>query len=197
MDHPDEISRPKTCADKVLSAIPNETTPEAITPAIERLCKRLSDEGQAEFVPVFPAPSVELGKCHRNVAAQMEREGGLCIGGWLIWEMPRILLNAKRYCCWQSRDGVTIDITPKPEGETKILFLPDPRPWDGGRVCPAIEPLSNEPPVTAYIAAFLAEREQWEQGIEDFALKKKLYEGLSELNAYLSEKQQGKGRKRK
>ena len=51
--------------------------------------------------------------------------------------------------------------------------------------------------MTAYIAAFLAEREQWEQGIEDFALKKKLYEGLSELNAYLSEKQQGKARKRK
>ena len=37
---------------------------------------------------------------------------------------------AERHACWES-DGVLIDVTPKPDEETQILFLPDNEPWDG------------------------------------------------------------------
>ena len=124
--------------------------------------------------------------CWDNVQAAVERRGGSPTTGWLIWEMPDVLLNAERYACWLSPEGQTIDVTPKPDGEPRIVFLSDPEPWAGERVCPRLEPLCKNPSVKAYIAAFIAERTEWAKNIDDFGLKEKLYDAVVDLNESLS-----------
>lgn len=46
--------------------------------------------------------------------------------GWLIWIMPGVMMiEAEFHSVWVSPTGEMIDITPKAQGENKILFLPD------------------------------------------------------------------------
>jgi hypothetical protein len=52
--------------------------------------------------------------------------GGEPLYGWLVWEASGLYLNAEFHCVWQ--DGRDLyDITPTQEGETCVLFAPDPR----------------------------------------------------------------------
>lgn len=199
-----------------LNAIPVETTPRKITTAVLGFCEEISPGVEPVFVDVSPLdddstdsqcvatnlkPGVGLNikpgfspdakprkpkGCWDNVQAAIERRGGQAVTGWLIWEMPDVLLNAERYACWLSPDGELTDVTPKPDGETRIVFLSDPQPWTGQRVCPRLHPLCNLPSVKAYITAFIAERSEWAKNIDDFGLKEKLYDAVVALNASLS-----------
>jgi hypothetical protein len=73
--------------------------------------------------------------------------------GWCIWEWPGILLNAEFHACWLSPEGEIIDITPKPDGEKTVLFLPDPAlKFEGERILGRIEPLSHKREVLDYVA---------------------------------------------
>lgn len=181
-----------------LPAIPRETTPRTISHAVQRLCNRLAPDRGPVFVEVQSPSFEEVGECYKNVQAQVENEGGRTQTGWVIWEMPRVLLNAERHCCWLSPDGRLMDVTPKADGESQILFVPDCTPWKGERVCPQIEPLSQEPVVQHYIDAVLAERQQWEKRIVDLRLKQKAFEAAQRLNAFLATpRHRGKRRVRK
>ena len=61
-----------------------------------------------------------------NVLDRCSKEGGRPLYGWLVWEVSGLYLNAEFHCVWQ--DGRDIhDITPTQEGETCVLFAPDPR----------------------------------------------------------------------
>lgn len=199
-----------------LNAIPVETTPRAISSAVLRFCGKISPDVEPVFVEVEPpdddatdsqcvatelkegvglnikpgfSPDAKPRKpkaCWDNVQATVERLGGSPVTGWLVWEMPDVLLNAERYACWLSPEQKTIDVTPKPDGETRILFFSDPDPWNGERVCPQLEPLCKTPSVRAYIAAFIAERTEWAKNIDDFGLKEKLYDAVVTLNESLA-----------
>ncbi|MGL4965857.1 MAG: SEC-C metal-binding domain-containing protein [Inquilinus sp.] len=52
-------------------------------------------------------------------------EGGSLLYGWLIWEWPRVFIEAEHHAVWE-KDGSLVDITPPSNGERRILFLPDP-----------------------------------------------------------------------
>ena len=47
--------------------------------------------------------------------------------GWQLWEWPRVLVEAEFHAVWLSPQGRMVEITPKPHGETSILFVPDGR----------------------------------------------------------------------
>ena len=74
--------------------------------------------------------------------------------GWTVWEMPGVILNLERHAVWHTTDGRLIDVTPKPDDETSILFLPDNVAWDGRKTPSRIIPLRQDvPEVVAYAAA--------------------------------------------
>ena len=77
------------------------------------------------MVPVEPAGHALPNECFDNVWEQMRREGGGFAYGWCIWEWPHVYLEAEHHSVWISPEGTMVDVTPKPEGETQILFLRD------------------------------------------------------------------------
>jgi hypothetical protein len=102
-----------------------ETTPPAIAGPVLALCEDLATLAPL-YLDVSPAPGARFGWCSSNVLKQCRDVGGRPIYGWLVWEERGLYLNAEFHCVWH--DGTELrDITPTQEGETCVLFAPDPR----------------------------------------------------------------------
>lgn len=169
------------------SALPKETTPRRRTRQIDQLCRRIAPGETPQFVPVRPFDAAEPNNSYGNVQTQVGLSGGESQGGWLIWEIRDVLLNAERFACWRSPEGELLDVTPKPDGERRVLFLPDATPWDGARTMPQLAALRSDPRVRAYVDAVLAERKQWVAEVEDRDLQRKCYDALVSLHAMAAE----------
>lgn len=104
-----------------------ETTPSAITPAL--LAFASSSLGGLPLVEVPVVPDRQYGLycwCFDGVLQKVKHDGGGVRLGWVIWEWPNAFLNAEFHAVWIEPAGQLVDITPKPLGETRILFAPDP-----------------------------------------------------------------------
>lgn len=175
-----------------LRAIPRETTPRRITSPIKRLCKKLVADGMPGFVPVLAAPSAKPNAAHENVEDTIQVNSGQHAPGWLIWEIRGVLLNAERYTCWRSPEGDLVDVSPKPDGEKRILFLEGPDPWDGSRVCPTTYALVDDEPVKNYIKIYQSERRQWVKEVTDFARQKELTLAMVAMSDHLASQKKRK-----
>jgi hypothetical protein len=101
------------------------TTPRRISPVIVRLCAALDPTQTPRYVPVRPDPDAKVQDCFFNVRTSVERRGGRLQFGWTIWEWPSTLVEGEFHAVWVSPDGMWVDVSPKPDGESRILFLPD------------------------------------------------------------------------
>jgi hypothetical protein len=109
-------------------------------------------------VSVQPEPAARQDYCFSNVEAKVESSGGSMVLGWTIWETPGILVEGEFHSCWQSPSGELVDVTPKRDGERRILFLPDPsRTWERLFVCNVRLPLVDTPEIQAQIKYFEGE----------------------------------------
>lgn len=100
-------------------------TPPKITDKVLALCRRLDPSREPVYVPVRPFGSGIQQNCFFNVEYQVKKSGGRNQLGWIIWEMPNVLLEAEFHAVWEDSEGQLIDITPQPDGEETVLFLPD------------------------------------------------------------------------
>lgn len=101
------------------------TTPAALHDGIRRFCATLDVSEGPRFLPVRPEPWSVPNDCHFNVAEKVRRSGGRSRHGWIIWEMPRVMLEAEFHAVWVSESGEMLDVTPKRDAERTILFQPD------------------------------------------------------------------------
>lgn len=101
------------------------TVPEALSLPIFSLCSDISPNHTATWVQVRPDENAVENECFNNVLAKVAQEGGDIVYGWTIWEWPRVFIEAEHHAVWE-KDCTLLDITPHINGETKILFLPDP-----------------------------------------------------------------------
>lgn len=104
---------------------PEETTPPAITDPVKDFASKLGSEAP-RFVLVVNDPLGLYGWCSDGVLEKMKNAGGAIRFGWNIWEWPRVLLTGEFHAVWDDPAGELIDITPKPHGETRIVFVADP-----------------------------------------------------------------------
>lgn len=112
--------------------IPDATTPPEITDEIMKLCRQLDPTQVPVYVPVSPWGSSMMDRCFFNLPEKIGVDGGSIQHGWTIWERPGLLIEGEFHAVWVSPEGDLIDITPKKDGETEILFLPDgKRIWTG------------------------------------------------------------------
>ncbi len=116
--------------------LPIETTPKALSPKIAEFlpypCTGSAGRFSFRFSPPKGQRGTMLWRTWPNYAAQF---GGATVLGWCIWERPGINLHATFHTVWKSWNGELIDVTPKPDGEARILFLPDPTlVWEGKRI---------------------------------------------------------------
>lgn len=110
------------------------TTPARIDPAVRRLIDIVTPGGCPRYLEVRPEPGATVNGCFSNVRARCARHGGRMLCGWQLWEWPRVLVEAEFHAVWLSPQGEMVEITPKPHGETSILFVPDEQHGYDGRV---------------------------------------------------------------
>lgn len=134
-----------------------ETTPLSVSPPVEAFAATLDSGSVPSFVPVLPEPGCVVAECFFNVMEKVEREGGSIRYGWIIWENPKVWLLGEFHAVWEGPDGELIDITPKADGERRILFQPDGhRVYEFAPVARVIQPLSGSPAVAAQAHLTLA-----------------------------------------
>jgi hypothetical protein len=110
------------------------TTPARIDPGVRRLIETLAPGGQATYLTVRPEPGAAVNGCFSNVQAKSARDGGRMLCGWQLWEWPQVLVEAEFHAVWLSPQGQVREITPKPHGESSVLFVPDERRGYEGRI---------------------------------------------------------------
>jgi hypothetical protein len=105
----------------------SSTTPAKITNEIISFCKKIDPTYNPVFIPVVQTKGVRFNYCMTDVPKFVEDNGGSVQYGWTLWEDPSISLEAEFHATWITPQGKLIDITPKPDGESKILYLKDSR----------------------------------------------------------------------
>lgn len=103
----------------------NLTTPIKMTSDILRLCAEIDPTTSPVFIPVLPGVGVRHGYCLTDVPLYAEKNGGNVRFGWIIWECPKVALEAEFHACWVNPENGLVDIVPKQDNEKMILFLPD------------------------------------------------------------------------
>lgn len=128
------------------------TTPEVVSEEIQEFCREIEPSVQPRYVPVRPKDRCLVNECVRNTEAYILAHGGTIQYGWIIWESPEVMLEAEFHAVWLSTEGEMVDITPKPDGERQILFLPDrKRKYEGKLVDNKRKPLNTSPEVISAI----------------------------------------------
>jgi len=128
------------------------TTPKSINKNVKKLCEKIGTDIDPVYVKVIPEHGCLPNECFPNVQAKIKADGGSLQHGWTIWETPKKLIEGEFHGVWVDEKGDYIDITPKPDGEKEILFIPDNKlvyknePIDNIRLA-----LSNDPAVLAMI----------------------------------------------
>lgn len=132
-------------------------TPNRIDRDALALSTKINRAAKPVYVAVRPVPGAEINECFFNVQRYVTEHGGAVANGWAFWAWPKVYIEAEHHAVWQSPSGELIDITPKADGETRILFLPDQaqtydheshRRRDNIRL-----PLVNDPDLLAFFRA--------------------------------------------
>ena len=109
-------------------AIPNPASvPRVIHRFVVDLCDKIAPGTRPLRVLVRAEPDAQVNECFFNVRNKIARNGGDIQHGWAIWERPGLFVEAEFHAVWVSPDKELLDVTPKVDGESAILFLPDPK----------------------------------------------------------------------
>jgi hypothetical protein len=101
------------------------TTPPQIDGEVRAFCSEINSKSNPTYVKVTPRDFALPRECFYNVRTAIESFGGQFAYGWTIWLWPNVLIEAEHHAVWKTPSGRLIDVTPKAEGERKIVFLQD------------------------------------------------------------------------
>lgn len=102
----------------------NTQTPLSISETITKFAQKVVPGGVPEFIPVTPISGKSEYECFSNVENQVKVAGGSTQFGWYIYLWPRVLLEFVFHAVWRQTNGKLVDLTPHPDNELEILFLP-------------------------------------------------------------------------
>ncbi|MEA3213293.1 MAG: hypothetical protein QOE70_6350 [Chthoniobacter sp.] len=102
------------------------------TKHILKLAHQIDASSAPDYVPVSPEMECLPGRCFENVTEIVKRRGGSVQYGWSMREQPAVYVDAAFHAVWRCTNGALIDVTPRTDGQTQIVFLPDSkRVWKG------------------------------------------------------------------
>jgi SEC-C motif len=123
-----------------------DSSAPAITKGILKLARQIDSTSAPEYVVVEPGDGCDADSCFRNVTAMTRRHGGTTQHGWRMREQPAVFVEGQFHAVWRRPDGELLDVTPRTDGLSKILFLPDSKAvWDGSDVEPRRMMLHEKP----------------------------------------------------
>jgi len=132
--------------------IPQNVMPREMTPEIEAFCRELDPAGKPVWVDVRPAPGISPGEDFASLKAHVGSQGGRVQFGWVLSENSGWFLEAEFHGVWVTPRGELLDILPRPDGSTRILFLPDAhRSFHGESIPNRFRALSRSPEVLAVV----------------------------------------------
>ncbi len=103
----------------------NPTTPATLSFEIVEFCVEIDSTANPVFIPVEPFKDVRHNHSLIDVPLFVQKNGGRTQFGWIIRERPQLFIEAEFHACWLTPENRLVDITPRPDNERHILFLPD------------------------------------------------------------------------
>lgn len=132
--------------------VPLPAPPREISPDVLAFCRQLDPDREPVRVPVRPAPGVDPTHDLAGLKSHLTRNGGKVQFGWVLWEYPGWYLEAEFHGVWVSPAGELIDIVPRRDGITSLVFLPDSRrTFQGEAIAHRFLALSRSPDVLAIV----------------------------------------------
>ena len=120
-------------------------TPHVLKPSILQFCNSIVPNQQPFYIPVKTLLNQPINECFAILPKHIATHGGEQIFGWIIWEWPKVMIEAEFHTVWRTEDGILIDITPKIISVNHILFLPDiSRKYEGRQIDNIRKPLTGD-----------------------------------------------------
>jgi hypothetical protein len=110
----------------------NPPPAHAITKGILKLARQIEATQVPGFVAVEPGENCRPDCSYENVRAMVRQRGGSIQPGWRLREQATAYVEGALHAVWRGPDGSLVDITPRTDGETHIIFLSDSKVrWEG------------------------------------------------------------------
>ena len=108
-----------------------------LSKAMLKLARQIDATREAAYLAVEAGDECLPDRCFDNVAAMVRRRGGSMVTGWSLRELPTVYVEGVFHAAWCAPDGSLVDVTPRADGQTRILFLQDTKTrWDGSEIEP-------------------------------------------------------------
>lgn len=105
----------------------NVTTPRKISGSVKRFLLSAGLSTEVVYLPfTFVADEYHTQYCLDNCEEERERTGCQIKYGWIIWEDRRKRFIEAEFHAIVVKAGVLCDITPRQDGENRVLFVEDP-----------------------------------------------------------------------
>jgi len=102
------------------------TTPKQITKRIRKFINTVGDVDEPVYLPFTYSSEKYLPKhCLSNCEAESHFSGSPIAYGWLVWEDKKQRFIEAEFHAVIKRNNKYIDITPRVDGEVRVLFVPD------------------------------------------------------------------------
>lgn len=117
-----------------------------ITKHMLKMAHQIDATSTPDYVTVAPEAECLPGCNFQNVTEIVKKHGGSVQYGWSMREQPAAFVEAAFHAVWRCVDNALIDVTPRTDGLTQIIFLPDSRRvWKGKPVEPRQMLLHGKP----------------------------------------------------
>jgi hypothetical protein len=106
------------------------------------------------FLKAEPETQAAPEDCFEIVRRKTCAQGGEPVYGWLIAEIPGVMIEAMFHAVWRDDRGILHDISPQTGVPDNRLFLPDPaRTYQGCQVNNIRKALRDDPAIHRFISA--------------------------------------------
>lgn len=116
---------PRAASTIALSKLSKSTTPSLISAEVRNFCSKVAKKSEPYYVDIAPADNALFDQCYYNVEDVIKKNGGSILFGWLIWMTPNVFIEAEHHAIWKDGVGTCVDVTPRRDSETSVLFLQD------------------------------------------------------------------------
>lgn len=131
--------------------------PKIIKPYVTSFARNVTGmvDVHLTYIACTPLNRLSDSDCFPFVESHIAEHGGERVIGWVIWERPKVFMEAEFHAVWKAPDGSLHDIVPRRLPIPRILFLCDPRRhYKGVQVNNVRKALTNDKNVKEFIRVF-------------------------------------------
>ena len=126
--------------------MPGPSALPPISKGILKLARQIDATLVPDHVEVEPGEGCVPGQSFENVVAVVRRCGGSMTLGWSLREQAGVFAEGTPHAVWRSPVRGLIDVTPRTDQQSRIIFLSDSRiEWDGDAIAPRRLMLHEQP----------------------------------------------------